>query len=179
MSASYGKAWCSTCGKDLQTASATAIDCPACAAWWVANPPPDEIARWNLAVAGIDRDAPLHELSKGEIREILAAISTPSTTHGVGERDAVLEEAARVAEEYPSNDGFAIPVVRGIAQAIRTLKSTTSGERSPTRAEDEALRTAHQSSTTLVEYLDTPPNIGTADQAIDYALHLHCKPPHA
>jgi len=46
-------------------------------------------------------------------------------------------------------------------------------------AVDEALRAAHQSSSTLVEYLNTPPTIGTADQAIDYALHLHCKPPHA
>ena len=32
--------WCETCGKPLNTTSATATDCPACEQWWRDNPPP-------------------------------------------------------------------------------------------------------------------------------------------
>ena len=37
-------------------------------------------------------------------------------------RVVALEEAAQIAEQYPSLDGAAIPIVRGIALAIRKAK---------------------------------------------------------
>lgn len=36
--------FCGTCGKPLDTSSATERDCAACKAWWQANPPPTEAA---------------------------------------------------------------------------------------------------------------------------------------
>lgn len=104
-------------------------------------------------------------------RKLVAALSTPSTTHSVGDREA-MEQAdyeAHLAIEKGIESG-AVYWREGLEQVQATLSSAlkstpSSAGRAPTRAEDEALRTAHQSSTTLVEYLDTPPNIGTAEQA--------------
>ena len=96
-----------------------------------------------------------------------------TTTDEIARLREALRQIIELQDYYEGDNParrFPIPLFicreyRNIARAALSTPSTTSGERSPTRAEDEALRTAHQSSTTLVEYLDTPPTIGTAEQA--------------
>ena len=125
----------------------------------------DEITRLREALEQIATVARSPVTMQNIARAALSTTSTTSTTHSVSDREAAINRLnihARLVD-YPSGEiGFRRDAI------LATLSKT---EMVPTV--DEALRTAHQSSSTLVEYLDTPPTIGTAEQAIDYALHLH------
>ena len=47
-----------------------------------------------------------------------------NTRAALTNRDEAIEEAAKVAERYPSSEAADVPIIRGIAKAIRALKSS-------------------------------------------------------
>ena len=71
--------YCGTCGKPLETSSATATDCPTCEAWWKENPPP-VMTTPNAALADERLRLKIRGLIENECVADAAGIVVPQAT---------------------------------------------------------------------------------------------------